>query len=131
MRVMGRRHRIGAGATQEGGPLDQLGQPLQGEQAEACGDEGVQRPADEAAGVGRYLAGLDGGHHDRPRKDRQQVTHRQQEDDDPTDVDPGARARRELVRQHVDADVGILEQGVAAAQHEDRGVEIPLDLEHR
>ena len=72
-----------------------------------------------------------GAHEDRPRQPHDEERHRQQEEDRAEDVDPGLRARREAPGDHVDAHVLVAQQRVARAEQEDRGEEVPLQLEER
>ena len=120
---------IGDEAAQEGGALDQLGGRLQQQQSHADRDHQVDRPADQAAGVLRHLAGSPRVHEQRPGRRDQHDAERAEKNQDAEDVDPVARPGREAVGEEVDAHMGVLQEGIAGAEHEHRGEEIPLDLQ--
>jgi hypothetical protein len=121
--------RVGAGAAQEGDALDQFGGGLQQQQGHAGRDQQVGRPADQSAGVLRHFAAGPGVFEQRPGDLDQQQAERHEEDDDADDVDPVAHPRRQVAGDEVDAHMGVLQEGVAGAEHEHRREQVPLDFQ--
>ena len=122
---------VGSGdeAAQEGEALDQLRDALQPEQQEADRQQREHRPAHQAAGVVRHLVHVVGPHDERHREVDDDDDEGQQECADADDVDPDLGALAEAAGDDVDLHVLLAQQRVAGGQQEDRGEEVPLDLE--
>ncbi len=87
---------------QEGDALDQLGHALQQQQREAHRHHREHRPANQAAGVGRHLAGDVGLDHQRPDQADDVDAEREQEQHDADDLDLDLRAPGEAAQDDVD-----------------------------
>jgi hypothetical protein len=116
-------------AHQEGDALDQFGDALQRQQTEAHGHQGIDRPADQAAGVAGGLARLIGLRHQRQDQVDHHQAEGQEEDDDADGLDGDLGALGEAAEHHVDLHVFLAQQRVARGQQEDAGKQVPLDFQ--
>ena len=108
---------------------DQLGNPLQHHQREAERQDELNRPADEAAGVGRFLAEPPRFDEPGPGEINEDHADRQEKQHAANDVDPDARALRYHPVDQVDADVLVHFERVGAAEQDHAGEHVPLHLE--
>ena len=116
-------------ALEIGKALGQLGKGLQQQQAKAQRDEHHHRPAYQAACVRGHLPAGQGGDKQRPAQVDKDQAQGNQKDDDAQDVDDGVGALAQLAGYKVDTHMHIAQEGVPAAEHEDRCKQVPLDLQ--
>src|SRR3954464_2379694 len=116
-------------AADDGNALDHLAQPLQQQQCEAEKDQPLGGPDQEAAGIGRDLAGAVGAPEERPRQERHDEHEGQKEQKLAEHLDEVAQAPAVPRREDVDPDVLVVAQRPGGAEHEHRAEEVPLQLE--
>ena len=103
--------------------------PCTARKSEAERDHDLDRPAQQAAGIGRVLPDLDGVHHHRDRQPGDDDRHRHQKQDAAEHVEPSLLLRRHLAEEHVDADVLLMLERVARREQEHRAEHVPLDFQ--
>ncbi|KAG1250254.1 hypothetical protein G6F68_012901 [Rhizopus microsporus] len=121
--------RVAAAPHQEADAFDQVRHAGQHQQRETHGDQQLDRPADQAAGVGRMLVAQVRIHEHRPGQVHDQEAGRQLKEQHAEDLDPHLGAARQPRRDDVHAHVVVLQERVARRQQEHRAEHVPLHFQ--
>jgi hypothetical protein len=105
------------------------GDALQRHQQEADRKDQLDRPAQQAAGVGGMFVDVEGLHEERPAQPGQDDAGRQQEDEGAEDVDPELTAAAQRHVEEIDPHMLVALERIGGAEHDDHREHVPLHFE--